>query len=263
MSKLVYRPSTRAALALLTIILVGAVFGLPLITLLLAAVAGQWSGLLPTQITLEHVRTAIAGDQGAGLWHSLVTALTASTLSIALGTWGALASRHSPQWLRNLVDALYLLPIAIPSVSVGLALLIAFSQPPMLLNGSVALVIITHVILVTAYAYTNAKAGLAGLPPGLEDVARSLGASPGRVLMRITLPLLAPHLMAAAALAFALSMGELGATIMLYPPSWATTPVVVFGLTDRGADFEGAANSLILLALTLLVLVMFNRKSPH
>jgi 2-aminoethylphosphonate transport system permease protein len=58
----------------------------------------------------------------------------------------------------------FLLPIAVPSVSVGLGLLVAFSRPPLLLNGTPVIVLIAHVVLVTAFAYGSVSAGLAGLP---------------------------------------------------------------------------------------------------
>ena len=57
----------------------------------------------------------------------------------------------------------------------------------------------------------------------------------------MTLPLIAPYLIAAFSLSFALSMGELGATVMVYPPGWVTLPVGIFALTDRGEIFGGAA----------------------
>ena len=62
----------------------------------------------------------------------------------------------------------------------------------------------------------------------------------------MTLPLVAPYLVAAFGLSFALSMGELGATVMVYPPGWVTMPVAIFGLTDRGDIFSGAALTMIL-----------------
>ena len=67
----------------------------------------------------------------------------------------------------------------------------------------------------------------------------------------MTLPLIAPYLIAAFGLSFALSMGELGATVMVYPPGWVTLPVAIFGLTDRGDIFSGAALTMILIGVTL------------
>ena len=90
--------------------------------------------------------------------------------------------------------------------------------------------------------------------PKYEQVAASLGARPVYRLRRVTLPLLLPYLIAAFSLSFALSMGELGATVMVYPPGWVTLPVGIFALTDRGDVFDGAALTMILAVATLLVL---------
>ncbi len=154
---------------------------------------------------------------------------------------------------------LFLLPIAVPSVSVGLGLLVAFSRPPLLLNGTPYIVLIAHVVLVSAFAYGSVSAGLARLPVHYEQVAASLGGRPAYVLFRVTLPLITPSLVAAAGLCFALSMGELGATIMVYPPDWVTLPIGIFALTDRGVVFDGAALTMLLLAVTLTVLIVVSR----
>jgi 2-aminoethylphosphonate transport system permease protein len=89
--------------------------------------------------------------------------------------------------------------------------------------------------------------------------AESLGAGSVRVLLKITLPLLMPAFGAAAGLAVALSMGELGATVMVYPATWKTLPVTIFALTDRGQAFQAAACTTILLLVTLLALVLLGR----
>jgi len=260
MSTLFLARPTKRVLASLAVGVGTVIFGLPLLTLVVASLAGEWSGVWPSRLTFDHLRGALAGDERMALWHSLATGIAATVAALLLGAWGALAARRAPPALQRILDAGYLAPIAIPSVSVGLALLVAFSRRPLLLNGTIALVVITHVVLITAYAYSNARAGLARLPAGLEEVAGSLGAAPSGVLLRVTLPLLVPHLLAAAALGFALSMGELGATIMLYPPGWVTAPVEVFALTDRGSIFAGAALSVVLLGCTFGALSILDRR---
>jgi len=144
-------------------------------------------------------------------------------------------------------------------VSVGLGLLVAFSQRPLLLNGTIAIVLIAHFVLISAFTFGNVSAGLSRLSPDFEQVASSLGARPFYRLRRVTLPLIAPYLIAAFGLSFALSMGELGATIMVYPPGWVTLPVAIFSLTDRGDIFAGAALTMILVAATLVVLLGLER----
>jgi 2-aminoethylphosphonate transport system permease protein len=153
------------------------------------------------------------------------------------------------------LDIAFFVPSAVPSVSIGLGLLVAFSRPPLLLNGTIAIVFAAHFVLISAFTFGNVSAGLARVAPEYEQVAESLGAQPFYRLRRVTLPLVLPYLIAAFSLSFALSMGELGATVMVYPPGWVTLPVGIFGLSDRGAVFDGTALTALLAASTLAVLV--------
>jgi 2-aminoethylphosphonate transport system permease protein len=235
------------------------VFGLPLLMVGAASVAGQWNGVLPGPLTLRHLADAVQERAGEELVTSLGTGLIASVIAMTLGTWAALAARRLRRGGRRVASVLFMLPIAVPSVSVGLGLLVAFSRPPLLLNGTPYMVLIAHVVLVTAFAYGSVSAGLARMPAHYEQVAASLGGRPGYVLRRVTLPLITPSLVAAAGLCFALSMGELGATIMVYPPNWVTLPVGIVTLTDRGSVFDGAALTVLLLAVTIVVLLVVSR----
>ncbi|SKZ41228.1 2-aminoethylphosphonate transport system permease protein phnV [Mycobacteroides abscessus subsp. abscessus] len=151
------------------------------------------------------------------------------------------------------------LPIAVPSVAIGLGLLISFNSKPLLLGGTRWIVIVAHTVLVLAFAFSSVTAALERLDPAYKQAAESLGASPFRVLTRVTLPLLTPALGAAAGLAVALSMGELGATVMVYPATWKTLPVTIFGLSDRGQVFDAAACTTVLLATTLVALTVLGR----
>ncbi|GAA3069188.1 ABC transporter permease [Streptomyces glomeratus] len=229
-------------------------FALPLLVILAASFAGHWSGALPSGFTTAHYTAATRGDSLQALTTSLVTAVTASLLALAVGTWGALGAHALPRPLRRVLDALFVLPVAVPSVVVGLAVLVAFSQPPVLLNGTRWIVILAHTVLVTAFAYQSVSAAVLRLDPAYEQAAASLGARPAYVLWRIRLPLLLPSLTAAAGLCFTLSMGELSATMMLYPPDWTPLPVQIYAATDRGRLFTGSALAVVLMTATLLVL---------
>ncbi|MGI5336508.1 ABC transporter permease [Streptomyces sp. CA-181903] len=233
------------------------VFALPFLVVVAASLATRWSGALPSGATLDHYRAVAHGEALDALTTSMLTALAASALALATGTWAALAAR-GPR-ARRVIGLLFMLPVAVPSVVVGLALLVAFSKPPFLLNGTPAIVVLAHAILVTAFAHQSVSAALDRLDPAYEQAAASLGAGPLRVLLRVRLPLLLPSLSAAAGLCFALSMGELSATMMLYPPDWLPLPVKVFAATDRGALFPGAALAVVLIGTTLLVLLAVSR----
>ncbi|MFF8601612.1 ABC transporter permease [Streptomyces sp. NPDC015232] len=234
-------------------------FALPLLVVLAASFATHWSGALPSGPTTAHYTAAVRGESLQALTTSLLTALTASVLALTAGTWAALTAAALRERGRRVLDALFVLPLAVPSVVVGLAVLVAFSQPPLLLNGTRWIVILAHTVLVTAFAHQSVSAAILRLDPMYEQAAASLGARPSYVLFRVRLPLLLPSLNAAAGLCFALSMGELSATMMLYPPDWLPLPVLVFTATDRGSLFTGSALAVVLMTTTLLVLLAVSR----
>ncbi|MFE3941070.1 ABC transporter permease [Streptomyces sp. NPDC059118] len=234
-------------------------FAVPLLVILAASFTTNWSGAFPSGPTTKHYTAATGGDSLQALTTSLITAVSASLIALTIGSWAALAAASMRRRGRRFLDALFMLPVAVPSVVVGLAVLVAFSKPPMLLNGTRWIVILAHTILVTAFAYSSVSAAIVRLDPMYEQAAASLGARPGYVLWRIKLPLLLPSLTAAAGLCFALSMGELSATMMLYPPDWTPLPVQIFAATDRGSLFTGAAVAVVLMGTTLLVLLGVSR----
>ncbi|MFF9511833.1 ABC transporter permease [Streptomyces sp. NPDC014724] len=234
-------------------------FAVPLLVILAASFTTNWSGAFPSGPTTGHYAAATGGDSLQALTTSLITAVSASLLALTVGSWAALAAASLRSRGRRFLDALFMLPVAVPSVVVGLAVLVAFSKPPMLLNGTSWIVILAHTILVTAFAYSSVSAAIVRLDPMYEQAAASLGARPSYVLWRVKLPLLLPSLTAAAGLCFALSMGELSATMMLYPPDWTPLPVQIFAATDRGSLFTGAAVAVVLMGTTLLVLLGVSR----
>jgi 2-aminoethylphosphonate transport system permease protein len=227
----------------------------PLVMIVLASFAGKWTGVLPSVLTTGNYRGVLSGDTFASLWVSVQTGVLASAVSVLLGTWAALAAERAPRRVRRVVDTVFHLPIAVPSVVLGLALLVAFSQPPLLLNGTRWIVLLGHLMILLPFSYSTVSAAASRMDPRLALAASSLGASPARVLLRVRIPVLLPSMSASASLALAMSMGELGATMMLYPPDWRTLPASIFTLTDRGQVFLASASTVLLLVVTLLGVV--------
>lgn len=256
---LVHSRGARRALWAVFLVLFLPLFALPLLVVLGASFATHWSSVLPSGLTLANYRSATRGEALQALVTSLLTATGASLLALAVGTWAALAGAALGKRGKRVLDALFVLPVAVPSVVVGLSILVAFSKPPLLLNGTRWIVILAHTVLVTAFAHQSVSAAITRLDPAYEQAAAALGARPFYVLWRVRLPLLLPSLTAAAGLCFALSMGELSATMMLYPPDWTPLPVLIYAATDRGALFTGSAVAVVLMAATLLVLFAVSR----
>ena len=136
---LVWSRSGRFVVWTVATLIIGLVYIAPLAVILAASLAGQWNGALPSGFTLEHYQAAGSGASGDAVFASLVTGVAASVLALVSGTWAALALRAQGEaWSRTL-GVLFFIPSAVPSVSVGLGLLVAFSQRPLLLNGTTAL----------------------------------------------------------------------------------------------------------------------------
>lgn len=150
----------------------------PLAVLVAAALAAEWNDVLPGAFTTAHLGAALTGENQASLLVSLQTAAVAGLAAVAVGTWAALALAVAPRWLRRGADALLHLPVAIPSVVVGLGLLVAYSRPPLLLNGTRWIVLIAHVVLVLAFSYATVSSALTRIDGSYAQVAASLGRGP-------------------------------------------------------------------------------------
>ncbi|QUR68076.1 ABC transporter permease [Mycobacterium spongiae] len=254
-----WSPTSRGIARALFIVIGIMVFALPVLAIAVAAFATSWTELVPSGWTADHVREALSGENLASLSVSIQTAIIASVISVALGVTAAILSRSAPTWLATLTAGVFHIPVAVPSVAIGLGILIAFNEPPLILGGRAGIVVAAHTVLVLAFAYGSVDAALQHIDPGLYRAAESLGASPLRIFFRVTLPLLVPAIGGAAGLSLSLSMGELGATAMVYPPTWRTLPATIYGLAEHGDTLLAAACTLVLLAVTIAALAVLSR----
>ena len=207
---LVWSRSGRAGVWAVGALVLAVFYGAPILVIGFASIAGHWNGVLPSDFTLRHFVDAVQGESGGQLRASIVTGLVASGLSLVIGTWAALALRDVKPAARRVLDLLFFMPSAVPSVSVGLGLLVAFSRPPVLLNGTTEIVFVAHLILVSAFTYGSVTAGLVRIAPEYEQVAASLGARPAYRLRRVTLSVSARR-----------SSSPCSAAALIFPPSHA------------------------------------------
>lgn len=144
------------------------------------------------------------------LFSSPVVGFCASLFALLCGMWAALSLRQFSARLQKYLGLAFYLPSAIPSVSVGLGILVAFSQVPLRMNGTFWIVLAAHFVLISAFTFSNVSTGLARISPDIENVASCTGASPWYRLRYVTLPLMTPWMISALALSLSLSMGSWG-----------------------------------------------------
>ncbi|MET7359671.1 ABC transporter permease [Streptomyces sp. NPDC005562] len=217
------------------------------------------------------------GDLGAHLTAPGVT--QALKLSLLVSCWAlglSLVLGVPLAWLlarvefpgKALVRSLVLLPMVLPPTVGGVALLLGFGRRGVLgpwLENTFGIVLPFHtsgaVVAATFVAMPflviSLEGALGGLRPGFEETAASLGASPVRVFLTVTLPMVAPGLVAGAALTWARALGEFGATITFagnLPGTTQTLPLQVYLLLQDSPE-AATSLSLLLLAIAMAVLV--------
>jgi thiamine transport system permease protein len=243
------RPQGAASwLIALNLLLAGLLILSPLLALT-AQAFWQAGNPLPTLdsfgLLFSAPRTAMFPGAGKAVLNSLQFAAGSMILSLLAGTCFAYAVvRAGWRWL----DGVSLLPLATSSVTLGFGYLLAF---PALIVSPWGL-LLAHSLIGFPLVTRAVLPALRGIPPNLTAAARSLGATPWSQLRRVDLPLLVPSLLTAAAFAFAISMGEFGATLVITRPEYATIPVAIFDRLGRA----GAANYASALALSVLLMTV-------
>lgn len=233
-----------------------AVFVIPLVGLLARAPWGNLVGLVTSDVVADALLLSVA------------TSVLATALSLVFGVplaW-VLARVDFPG--RPLARAVVTLPMVLPPVVGGAALLFALGRRGLvggplydvtgfLLPFSIWGVVAANTFVAMPFLVITVGGALSGLDPGFERAASSLGASPLTVFRRVTLPMISPALRAGAVLTWARALGEFGATVTFagnLQGRTQTLPLAVFVARESDRD-TAVAISLVLVAVSMVVLV--------
>ena len=189
--------------------------------------------------------------------NSLLVAAATTLVSTVVGTLAALALARYRTRVVGATRTLLLLPVILPEVVLGAALLTFFSAVEMRL--SLATVVIAHVVFCVSYVAVVVRARLAGLDPALEEAARDLGAGPFETFRRVTLPLILPGVAASALLVFTLSIDDYVVTSFVAGVGATTLPLHIYSMLKVGVTPEVNAVSTLLLAGTVVLIAAAHR----
>ena len=233
---------------------------LPLVAMVTRVDWGGFGGL----ITSESARDA--------LWLSLRTSVCSTLICVVLGVPMAAVLARADFRGQGVVRSLVLLPLVIPPVVSGIALLYTFGRRGLLghtldvlgieVAFTTAAVVMAQTFVALPVLVISLEGALRTTGQRYEVVAATLGAAPATVFRRVTLPLVLPGLMSGAVLAFARSLGEFGATITFagsLPGTTATLPIQIY--LQRVTDPDAAvALSLLLVVVAVLVIAPMTRQ---
>ena len=219
------------------------------------------------QFTLDYYQ-ALSSDQNQGLFYvppataiaiSLGYALCTVLLTLGIGLPAAWAlARNGQSTANKLFDPLLMLPLGTSAVTLGLGFIVALDQPPLDLRASILLVPLAHTLVAFPFAVRSLAPSLRSIRPRLRQASAVLGASPLQVFRHIDLPLVARAVLVAATFAFAISLGEFGATALISRPEYPTVPVMIYRYLSRpGASNYGQAMALsVILSLVTAISIL-------
>lgn len=193
--------------------------------------------------------------------NSLAFAAVATIIALVVGGLAAAAiARRRSGWL----DALVMLPLGVSAVMLGLGFVIAFDAAPLDLRGSPWLVPVVQSLVAAPFVVRVMVPALRSIDERLREAAAVLGASPGQVWREIDLSFVLRALGVAAGFAFAISLGEFGATVFISRSDWPTVPVAIFRFLGRPGALnagQAAALGVVLMVLTTVTVLFSDRVS--
>jgi len=255
--------------AIVVTVAVAGFLALPIVALLLRSLrtADGWGLGNYLALGTTGSRNALVVPVWVALGNSLAIAVQATALALVVGLAASLVISRRPRSLglrRSLAgfDAVLMLPLGVSAVTVGFGFLITLNTPPFDLRSSPVLVPIAQALVALPLVVRTILPVLTGIDGRMRESAAVLGSPPWRVLRDVDLAIVGRPVLAASGFAFAVALGEFGATSFLSRPDRPTLPVVIFRLIGLpGGDNFGMAiaASVVLAAVTVAVIALVER----
>lgn len=183
--------------------------------------------------------------------NSLLIAVASTILSVMIGTLAAVGMYRYNFKGKSLVDGMLYIPLVIPEIVMGIALLAFFSMANF--SMGIGTLILAHVTFSVSYVVAVVRARLDGFDKSVEEAAADLGATPAQTFFAVTLPIIAPGVIAGGLLAFTLSLDDMIISFFVAGPNSMTLPLKVFSMVKFGVTPEINALSTIIMLFTLTI----------
>ncbi|WP_211462911.1 ABC transporter permease [Collimonas silvisoli] len=189
--------------------------------------------------------------------NSLLLALLAATVSLCVALPAGLAIGRLSFAGRDFLNALFLSPLIIPTLVLGVALMRLFAS--MGVSGSFGWLVVAHVVVISPYVLRLVLAAVVGMDQSAEQAAQSLGAGAWTVFRRITLPMILPGITGGWLLAFINSFDELTMSIFVTTPATVTLPVRMYMYATESIDPMMASVSALMILITGAAMLLLDR----
>lgn len=221
-----------------------------LVVVVLAFNASEFGGFPITGITFRWFGQLFNNPNIYGAFRtSLILGVTTAALATVIGTAAAFALARFTFRSSGAMQLLLTLPILLPNVVLGVALLLTFR-----FFGSgqgYPLLVVGHLVMALPYVVLMTQHRLQSIPPSIESAAQTLGANRWHTFREVTLPLAMPAIVAGAMFAFMTSFDEIAATLFWAPPNLDTVPTQIMGMLELQVSPEVNALGTVLVAVTV------------
>ena len=210
--------------------------------------------------SLDSYRSAMK-VAGSAIKNTFVIGLLALVVIILLAVLVAYLVIRRRNTLNNVIDVISMLPYIIPGSVVGIALIMAFNKKPLILTGTIFIMVVALVIRRLPYTIRSSVATLQQIPITVEEAAISLGSSKAKTFFGITVPMMSNGIVSGAILSWVTIITELSTAICLYTVRTQTLTLAIYTFVSRGNDGIAAALATILSITTVISLLIFMKLS--
>lgn len=231
---------------------------LTIFTVFLQSIATTWGhGALPNGYTLEHYQR-IFSRSSTNIWNSIILAIGALVLSAIVATFVSyfVVRRNAAK-----LDFMASIPLVVPGIALGIALIQTFNTLPLQLTGTATLLIIAYAIRRMPYMIRSTMGTMMAIKKDIEEAAVNLGASPLLAAITVIGPLLLPGIAAGSLLVFVTVIKETSVTVLIAPSEWAPMSLVVFQSLLRGDFYTASAMAILIIVVVLILQAIASRIS--
>lgn len=227
---------------------------LPLVGVIIVSLTPYWSGeLSPDLFTLANYQALLTTP---GIVDSVITSVVTSSIAVLIcvpigyGVANLMVRGKGMPVLRTLADVITALPMGIPAIIFGVGFLLTYTEPPLVLYGTRAVIVLVYVVLMIPFAVRMQLTALIAMGDKYEEASAVSGAGPVATTLRVTLPMLRPAILSSVALMFILLTHEFAASLMVRSATTQVMGTLLYDHWSNGSYTLVAAMAILMSAVT-------------
>ena len=226
---------------------------LPQIIIVFTSFAERWGGsLLPTEYGFANYLT-VWEESRRPIVNSLILASAATIMCVVFGSLAAYTTVRRRFFGKWALDLTIMLPFVIPGIVTGVAFLTSFNTGLVVLTGTAMIIVLAYFTRRIAYIFRSVSASIAQVDNKIEEASTICGATWGRTMRKVTVPLIAPGIFAGSILVFSTLITEMSVTIILYSARWKTISISIFEQLTSDDVLEASTVGSIAIVMTLIL----------